>query len=125
MDLSFASTYTFHKKVDKLRMGPKWHYHTFNIDGDLLDEDGKLLTEEGELWYRDPVECIAELISNPSFNNSIAYHPERVYANKAGTNRIYDEMWTADWWWDIQVSLTVNQLKGYSWYSRGKSNLAV
>jgi hypothetical protein len=48
-----------------------------------MSEDGKNLEEDLELWRRDP---------------------ERVYADKGGKERIYDEMWTADWWWDTQVS---------------------
>ena len=24
--------------------------------------------------------------------------------DNAGKERVYDEMWTADWWWDTQVS---------------------
>ncbi len=111
MGTSFRSAHTFFKKVDQLRTGPEWLYHTFEVEGDRKDETGKILEEPCELWYRDPVECIAELFSNPSFNDSIAYSPERVYADKAGKNRIYDEMWTADWWWNIQVSSTMDLLK--------------
>jgi hypothetical protein len=126
MDTSFQSAYTYFKKLDALRTGPKWYYHTFEVKGDrVVEEDQadkeavgdrvvegaqgqkekKFMTETLELWYRDPVECIAELLSNPSFKGSIAYSPERVYADMAGKKHIYDEMWTADWWWDLQVSL--------------------
>jgi len=30
---------------------------------------------------------------------------ERVYLDERGEVRIFDEMWTADWWWNTQVSL--------------------
>lgn len=60
-------------------------------------------TEDLELWKRDPVECIKELIGNPAFQEHLSYVPERVYSDEAGLNRIYDEMWTADWWYDTQV----------------------
>lgn len=40
--------------------------------------------------------------------------PEQVYTNKTGQNRIYDEMWTADWWWDTQVSLILFYKVKYS-----------
>ena len=64
-----------------------------------------MLTEDLELWKRNPVSCIKELIGNPAFKDHISYVPERVYADKAGLNQIYDEMWTADWWWNTQVGI--------------------
>ncbi|KAI0281068.1 hypothetical protein BC826DRAFT_1094230 [Russula brevipes] len=94
LGLSYTSTHTFLKKVDQLRTGPKWDCKNITVTGDLLDGSGVCLTDEFELWLRDPVECIKELISNPSFNGSIKYAPN--------ISRIYDEMWTADQWWDLQ-----------------------
>ena len=64
------------------------------------------MSEDLELWLRDPVECIRELIGNPAFREYISYAPERAYADEAGAIRIFDEMWTADWWWEMQVSAT-------------------
>jgi hypothetical protein len=74
------------------------------ITGDLIGEDGKPLTEEVELWRRDPVECVRELIGNPAFKDYISYVPEKAYRDEEGKERIYDEMWTGNWWSDIQVS---------------------
>lgn len=62
------------------------------------------MVEKVELWRRDPVECIRELLSNPAFHGNIAYAPERVYEDAEATVRIYDEMWTGDRWWELQVS---------------------
>jgi hypothetical protein len=73
-------------------------------EGELLDEDDKPIVEEHELWLRDPVECIRELIGNPAFREYMAYAPEKTYTDKYGRNRRYDEMWTGDWWWTTQVS---------------------
>ena len=50
-----------------------------------------------------PVECIKELMGNPIFKKCMAYAPERVYTSKKGMNKVWDEMWTANWWWEIQV----------------------
>ena len=61
------------------------------------------MTEEVELWRRDPIECIRELIGDPAFKDSLSYTPEKVYADAEGRERVYDEMWTGDWWWDVQV----------------------
>ncbi|KAJ7156433.1 hypothetical protein C8R43DRAFT_1087288 [Mycena crocata] len=64
-------------------------------------------TEIAEMWYRDPVECVRELLRNPSFAKQ-GYTPIRVFkAYKDGvySNREFSEMWTADWWWEIQELL--------------------
>ena len=62
--------------------------------------------EDLELWKSNPVECIKGLIGNPAFCNLVAYVPQQVFSDQAGQNCIFDEMWTADWWWDIQVWIT-------------------
>jgi hypothetical protein len=69
-------------------------------DGPL---DGNTESEELELWMRDPVACIRELIGNPAFNGSVAYTPEKVYVDQEGQERQYDKMWSGDWWWKTQV----------------------
>ncbi|TDL16783.1 hypothetical protein BD410DRAFT_730882 [Rickenella mellea] len=64
------------------------------------------MTEELELWLRDPVDCVKELIGNPSFRESMAYAPEKAFAtDDPEGNRIYDEAWTGDWWWQTQAKL--------------------
>jgi hypothetical protein len=60
--------------------------------------------EKLELWRRDPIECVRELMGNPMFKDMLKYAPEKTYFDPDGKNRIYDEMWSADWWWDTQVS---------------------
>ena len=65
------------------------------------------MSEELELWMRDPVECVKELVGIPAFKESMLFELVRVYADENGMNRIYDEMWTADWWWKTQVSVLI------------------
>ncbi|KAJ7106620.1 hypothetical protein C8R44DRAFT_834329 [Mycena epipterygia] len=61
-------------------------------------------SERLDLWWRDPVECVAELIGNPAFKDAMRYAPQKLYADKDGKVEVIDEMWTASWWWEIQVS---------------------
>lgn len=75
-----------------------------------MDGNQEFLTERHELWRRDPVECVRELIGNPAFKEYIAYQPEKVYADPEGKTRVYDEMWTGDWWWNMQVSPVMTTL---------------
>jgi hypothetical protein len=103
--LSFHNTYSFLKKIDELPSGPDWTCDVIDVTGDQEGEDGMLMREELELWCCDPVECIRDLIGNPALREHLAYQPERVYTDSQRTNRIIDEMWTADWWWNTQASV--------------------
>lgn len=92
------------KKIDALPKGPKWECETFTLIGYEKDEKGEFRQEEVEFWRRNPVECVRELIGNPSFNGKIRYVPKKVYRDETGNVREYDEMSTAEWWWEMQVS---------------------
>ncbi|KAF8798866.1 hypothetical protein BYT27DRAFT_7032834, partial [Phlegmacium glaucopus] len=98
-NLSFHNNYSFLKKVDQLPTGPSWHCEIIDVVGDKLGNDRKEMHEKVELWRRDPVDCVMELLGNPAFKEFISYTPERVFSDNAGKERIFDEMWTADWWW--------------------------
>ncbi|KIM76445.1 hypothetical protein PILCRDRAFT_43985, partial [Piloderma croceum F 1598] len=89
---SYKSSFTFLNKVDQLPTGPEWMCKMIRTEGELLDEDDKPIIEEHELWIRDPVECIRELIGNPAFCEYMAYAPEKTYSDKDGQNQRYDEM---------------------------------
>ncbi|KAJ6540666.1 hypothetical protein B0H19DRAFT_959211 [Mycena capillaripes] len=108
---SFQNNRTFLKFVDSLPAGPQWYCNPVELVGDELDGDQQPKKEIVEVWYRDPVECVRELLGNPSFTKQgvkIQYKPIRVYKNLRGgryTNREFTEMWTADWWWEIQKLL--------------------
>ena len=106
MQPSFHNTRSFLQKIDALPPGPKWECEMFEITGDEPDErdPSKKRTEVVELWRRDPVECIRELIGNPAFRDHIRYAPEHVYKDEEGENQAFDETWTGEWWWKTQVS---------------------
>ena len=71
--------------------------------GDELNSSGNPMTEQLELFYRDPVECVKELLGNPAFSHVLHYAPEQIYEDSSCTERIYNEMWSANWWWETQV----------------------
>jgi len=64
--LSFDNTRSFLKCVDSLYTGPAWTCEMIDVEGDLVGEDGAMKQETVELWRRDPVECVEELIGNPA-----------------------------------------------------------
>ncbi|KAF7342687.1 hypothetical protein MSAN_02026600 [Mycena sanguinolenta] len=65
VDLSFHNNRSFLLKVDQLPTGPDWTCKIVTAAGKRLDENDELMSEELELWMRNPVECIKELMSNP------------------------------------------------------------
>ncbi|KAG1779091.1 hypothetical protein EV702DRAFT_1178629 [Suillus placidus] len=103
--VSFHNNRAFLQKVDGLPHGPEWSCRKVTVRGNLDDENGVPLQDEVELWSRDPVECVKELIGNPFFKEDMAYSPARAYADHAGQHRVIDEMWTADWWGETQKAL--------------------
>lgn len=71
-------------------------------------------TEKLELWRRNPVEVIKDLMGNEALRDALQYAPERAYTDREGRNRVYDEMWTASWWWDTQVCASETTVKQIS-----------
>ncbi|PCH44893.1 hypothetical protein WOLCODRAFT_91051 [Wolfiporia cocos MD-104 SS10] len=103
--LSFHNNQSFLQKIDELPRGAEWTCELVTIHGDIKNEEGELQMEQVELWKRDPVECIKELIGNPLFHDWMSYHPECAYGDQAGLQCIFEEMWTGDWWWKMQEKL--------------------
>ncbi|KIO24757.1 hypothetical protein M407DRAFT_51577, partial [Tulasnella calospora MUT 4182] len=103
--LSFKNKDEFFKKIDSLPSRPEWKCTEITVTGDLCDDMGKPLTEELEIWMRNPVELVEELIGNPSFRNSLHYKPVRIH-NRRTRKRVFSEAWTADWWWTAQLNST-------------------
>ncbi|KAJ4484469.1 hypothetical protein C8R41DRAFT_769753 [Lentinula lateritia] len=78
------------------------------IIGNIKDTNGDFRTEILELWHRNPLECVAEILANPLFANDQVFEPERVFRQQKDgvpSNREYNEMWTGNWWWDTQDML--------------------
>jgi hypothetical protein len=102
MNLSYKNKSQFWRKLDALPRGPEWTVDFLTTHGDILDENGKPITEVLELWRKNAVECIRELIGNPSFQDN-HYAPMRIYEDAEGRVRVYSEMCSGDLWWELQV----------------------
>jgi hypothetical protein len=102
---SFANKTKFMEKIDSLPRPPDWFLKTIGMDGDIVDEHGNVSHADFELWMRDPVECVRELLGNPAFKDQLVYEASRVWEDDSETSPLYGEMWTGDWWCDTQVSL--------------------
>jgi hypothetical protein len=87
------------RDVDRLPHGPSWNI----IDIEVYVE-GENIPRVAHLCARDIIEVIAELIGNPRFAKFMKYAPERHWTAENDGVRIYNELWTGDWWWSVQVS---------------------
>lgn len=70
----------------------------------MLDrQTGRQKEQTFELWKRNPIECIRELIGNPVFKDQLHYASERMYEDDKGTRPLFSDMWTGEWWERLQV----------------------
>jgi Plavaka transposase len=78
MNPSYHNSRTLLKKIDALpTQAAGWTCDVVTSTGNQLSEDGEPLPDEKlELWRRDPVECIRELLGNPALKNHMKYAPE-------------------------------------------------
>ncbi|KAJ7444189.1 hypothetical protein FB451DRAFT_1413304 [Mycena latifolia] len=86
---SYTGKNQFFDKIDDLPGGVRWQCKEMDIEGDLpdLEKDplgGIMRGETVELWWRDPVECVRELIGNPMFRDAMRFAPEELYADENG-----------------------------------------
>jgi len=103
MNLPFQNKKAFLSYIDGLPQGPEWTCTPIRIQGDLKDANGKPCVEVVEVWHRDPVEVVQDLLDNAEFAPHLKWVPERRYRDKHSHSREFKEMNSGDWWWDIQV----------------------
>ena len=94
------------KDVDALPLKSSWMYRSLEV---LANSDGSGSVREVDLFYRDPIELVKELIGNPEFNhpNIMAYEPERVLIEGKDGELVqeFGEAKSGKWWYDLQVSI--------------------
>jgi hypothetical protein len=93
------------QKIDSLPHSPKWDCEIFEVDSGYCDDEGNPIKEEVELWKRNVVDVIGELLGNPAFRDGMQFAPMKVFSDEEGDCQEYDEMCTGEWWWEVQVSV--------------------
>lgn len=101
--LSSESSAEFLKKIDTLPTGATFERITVTITGDLKHPSGEYKTDDLEMFARDPVECVRELMGNPDFKDHTVYGPMKIYTSADRKTRVYSEMCTGDYWNELQV----------------------
>ncbi|KAI0041099.1 hypothetical protein FA95DRAFT_1501909 [Auriscalpium vulgare] len=95
LGLSFKSSKDLNNIIDcQLPAVPEFKSEEIVVDGETF-----------EVFFRDVLECIKMLYSNPDFLQHMSFAPERHYADDDLTVRLYHQMHTGTWWWKIQKIL--------------------
>ena len=93
LNLSYKTVKQLNSIIDtKLPGRAPFQCKIVNIGGERL-----------EFHFRDVIESIRSLYSDLQFMHDLAFAPERHYTSPERTCRIYNEMYTGDWWWMVQV----------------------
>jgi len=89
---SFLSAYTLRQHLDVLDP-----FREYFVWAEASIDDGRHATT---FYYRNIIDCVCYLIRQVAYSSDIVYAPIREY--DLSGERLYSEMHTADWWWDIQ-----------------------
>jgi hypothetical protein len=100
LNLSYANSKEMNSKIDRLPgQCPKFCRSRIEVDGETF-----------EFFYRDILACITEIYGRHDLAPYLKFKPERHYADVDMTVRLYGDICTGKWWWEIQVSV---RLHGY------------
>jgi len=94
LGLSFSSAEELNRIIDKkLPSGlPQF-----------VREEVEIAGQKYEFYHRDIIQCIRALYGNPELAQFLAHAPEKHYTSSDKKTRIYSEMHTGKWWWNLQV----------------------
>ncbi|KAG8729126.1 hypothetical protein FRC10_004270 [Ceratobasidium sp. 414] len=81
--------------IDKLPWGAKWT--TAQV---MVGEGSHKQTRT--IYLRDVLEVIRQLLGARRFKRWMRYTLQQCWTSPRWKSRVYDEMWSADWWWRMQ-----------------------
>ena len=107
----FHNKRVFFQIIDALPTSriPEFECEQIQVEGTCLDGMGKKCIEVVELWHRNLIDCIREIIGNPALQDHLQYSPVKIFTNSSCDEQVFNEMRTAEWWWDVQVSVIINK----------------
>ncbi|KZT36497.1 hypothetical protein SISSUDRAFT_989170, partial [Sistotremastrum suecicum HHB10207 ss-3] len=125
LNLSFDSARTLLKTVDALPSGPEWQTFDVQVKGDKLGEKSTPLVESYELYYRNILECVQDILGDPTLKEHMQFSPTKIWSDTTKTNRFYSEMWTGNWWWETQTRLPNSSTIVPIIFATDKTNLSL
>ncbi|KAH8109742.1 hypothetical protein DFH11DRAFT_1515182 [Phellopilus nigrolimitatus] len=115
-DISFTSCKEMREKIEKLPSPPKWKETEVSVKGGTTKKPLTLL-------YRDGLECFKYLFGNPLFQNHMDFIPRRVYTDDKQKERLYSEIMTGDYVWDVQDNVGAGETLGLVMLGSDKTHL--
>ncbi|KAH9164866.1 hypothetical protein EDB89DRAFT_2116190 [Lactarius sanguifluus] len=97
LGLSFRNAKRLRGLAEMLPQGPEWRCKPCDSPFPMK--------KNVHLFYRDPLECIQCILSNPLMNDHIRFTPFRVYESAVSAMRIYTKWLTGDVAWSMQSQL--------------------
>ncbi|QRV92599.1 hypothetical protein RhiJN_20617 [Ceratobasidium sp. AG-Ba] len=97
-NVPWSNTGKLYGDVDRLQHGPEWELYEINV----LHKNNPRVQY---LMMRDIEHVIRDIIANPAFREDLIYALVRVWTTPEKKERVYGDMWTADWWWNMQIRL--------------------
>ncbi|KAM6490342.1 hypothetical protein JOM56_014319 [Amanita muscaria] len=96
LGLSFKTVRELNTLIDtKLPGRPRFHQQEITVSGETV-----------MLYSRDIIACISDLYGDPNFARHLIHRPERQYRKDGNKRiRIFHDMQTGDWWWEMQKVL--------------------
>lgn len=99
LNLSFKTAKDLRNKAERLPKSPAWKSKAWNTKF-VHKKKGKL-----HLFYRDPLECLQELLLSPLIKDHIRFKPFQLFHSAEGAMRVYTEWLSASAAWNIQVGI--------------------
>jgi hypothetical protein len=100
--LSFRSADEWHAKLNSIPYGlslENWKTATVSVGSSIAGID----LQPHAIQYQKVENVIPFLLGHTPFKNNLTYAPIRLWNNEM--SRVYTEMWTGDWWWEMQEKL--------------------
>lgn len=110
VDNPWASHEELYSIIDEIRQGDvPWESFTVKYNGELPDDQSSVPAwklQGYEVWFRDPLKVLEQMLSNPSFKSEFDVAPKRLFNNG---KRLYRDLMTGNWAWLQCVCVTVCQ----------------
>jgi len=90
---AFRSAYNLRQDLDILDP-----FREYLVWAEASIDNGRPATT---FYYQNIIDCVRYLIRQVAYSSDMVYAPLREYDSSG--ERLYSEMHTADWWWDMQV----------------------
>jgi hypothetical protein len=100
--LGFHNADEWHAKLNSIPYGvpiENWKKATVSVPSPLTG----VAPQTHELQYQDVETVIRFLLGHTPFKDNLTYCPVRLWNDS--DSRVYTEMWTGDWWWEMQEKL--------------------